>query len=106
MKGAMIAVTIAGIAMTAALVYGFALGDGWREVRTLVSYPWFNVSLVDVYVGFAGWIAYRESRGIVVVSWIIALCILGNAIACLYVLLALRRHFGDWNGFWLGHRAA
>ena len=33
------------------------------EVATLTAYPWFNVSLVDVYVGFALFgLAFRVER--------------------------------------------
>lgn len=83
---------ICGIAMAAALVYGFGIGGGWSEVRVLMGYPWFVVSLVDVYVGFiffACWIALRE-RVLPSIIWIVLLMTLGNIIACLYVIYALK----------------
>ena len=83
---------VAGVAMAAALVYGFGFGGGWSEVRTLMDYPWFVVSLVDVYVGFilfACWIVSRE-RLVPAVVWIALLMTLGNLIACIYVLYAIR----------------
>lgn len=98
-------VAVAGIIMAVALVYGFTAGNGWTEVRELTAYPWFNVSLVDVYVGFAlvsGWIVHRERRPLVAAAWIVAICLLGNLITCLYVLLTLHRSGDDRTRFWHG----
>lgn len=78
--------------MGGALVYGFGFGEGWSEVRELVGYPWFVVSLIDVYVGFilfACWIAVRE-RVLAAAIWILLLMTLGNIIACGYVFHAIR----------------
>jgi hypothetical protein len=93
--------------MAVALVHGFTAGDFRAEGRTLLSIPWGRVSLVDVYVGFAlfsGWVVYRERSASRAVAWIVLVATLGNLVSCLYVLLALRRHAGDWPGFWLGRR--
>ncbi len=93
------------VLMTAALGYGFLFGDGWNEVRILMNYPWFIVSLVDVYVGFAmicGWIWFRETSPIRALTWTVLILVLGNAISCLYVLLALFGSHGNWNQFWTG----
>ncbi|MBO6514766.1 MAG: DUF1475 family protein [Phycisphaerales bacterium] len=88
-----IAVTIlCTIAMGVALVYGFGFGGGWGEVRVLMDYPWFVVSLVDVYVGFiffAFWIAARE-KPVHSIIWILLLMTLGNIIACIYLLYAIK----------------
>ena len=97
------------VAMAVALVYGFTLGDGWDEVSILVGYPWFNVSLVDVYVGFAlflGWVVHRERSPLAAGAWIVAILLLGNLIACAYVLLALRTSAGDASRFWHGPAGA
>jgi len=78
--------------MLGALVFGFTQGDGWAEVRQLLTYPWFVVTLVDIYVCFALisiWIASREAPARAV-AWIAALLLLGSPVACLYALLALR----------------
>jgi len=83
-------------AMLAALVYGFGWGGGWAEVRELLAFPWFVVSLVDVYVCFAligVWIASRETPARAA-AWIAALLLLGSAVACVYALLALRAGAG------------
>lgn len=80
-----------GGAMLAALIYGFRFGGGWDEVGALMERPWFVVSLVDVYVGFAlfaCWIALREKPWMAAL-WIIALMVLGNIIACVYAIVAV-----------------
>ena len=86
------AIGIAGLlAMVAALLYGFSAGNGWSELNQLMAYPWFRVTIVDVYVGlalFACWIASRETLPRAV-CWIIAMALLGNLIACIYLLLAI-----------------
>ncbi|MEM7229804.1 MAG: DUF1475 family protein [Planctomycetota bacterium] len=95
------------IIMVGALYYGFRWGDGWTEVSLLVKYPWFNVSLVDVYVGFAlfcVWVVYREHRAVSVL-WVLLILTLGNAIACLYAVIAFRSCGGSWRRFWLGRAA-
>ena len=69
--------------------------------------PWGIVSLVDLYVGFtvfSMWIWFRKPtrrrRGVdgvqMTTGW------LGG---CLYALIQLKRHKGDWQGFFMGHRA-
>lgn len=92
MRWALVVACVAGLAMVAALVYGFGYGGGWSEFRTLMNYPWFIVSLVDVYVGFilfSCWIIKRE-RLLFSAIWILLLMTLGNLIACVYVVHALR----------------
>lgn len=103
------ALTLIGLAaMAVGLVYGFTQGDGWSEVSTLVAYPWFNVSLIDVYVGFAlfsGWVVFRERHPARAVLWIVLIAALGNFICCGYAAIALYRSEGDWIRFWMGSRA-
>ena len=108
MRAAAILLVLGTAAMAAALLYGFTQGDGWTEVGALVAYPWFNVSLVDVYVGFAlfcGWIVYRERSPLRAAGWILPILLLGNVASCVYALLAHARSGGDWPRFWLGRRA-
>jgi len=95
------------IVMLAALAYGFTAGDGWSELQTLLGYPWFVVTLIDIYVGFilfAVWIGFRE-KPLPAALWIVALLLLGNALAALYALIALIQSHGDRSRFWLGARA-
>ena len=107
MKTATTLVAVCLVAMVGGLAYGFLAGDGFDEVRTLLGSPWFVVSLIDVYVGFiliAIWIAYRD-RPLPAALWIVLLFVLGNAVSCLYALIALTRCSGDWRRFWLGRHA-
>jgi hypothetical protein len=108
MRVAAVLASIGAMAMAATLVYGFTAGGGWAEVRVLLDYPWFVVSLIDVYIGFslvAGWMIYREAWPVALL-WIVLLMTLGNLIACLYVLVCLARSGGSWPAFWLGARQA
>ncbi len=109
MRTPIILLSIGAVVMAAAIAYGFLAGGLFDEARTLLSYPWFHVSMIDLYVGFfifAGWIVFRERSRVAAVGWIILLCLLGNLIACLYAALALARAKGDWHRFWLGTRNA
>lgn len=93
MKLAYAVAIVGGLAMGGALVYGFGFGGGWGEVALLMRYPWFVVSLVDVYVGFAlfaCWVACRE-RPLVAALWILLIMTLGNLVACIYAISALRK---------------
>ncbi len=97
------------LAMTAALLYGFIVGDFTAEGSQLLRMPWGIVSLVDLYVGFglfSAWIVFREGSIARAVVWVVLVMVLGFWTASLYVLLALRTSRGDWLRFWLGHRAA
>ena len=96
------------LAMTAVLIYGFTVGDFAEEGKQLLSMPWGIVSLVDLYVGFAlfsGWIVYREKSVFQSVIWVVLMMVLGFWTASLYALIALQTSGGDWQRFWMGHRA-
>mgnify|MGYP001303887205 CR=1 FL=1 len=95
------------IAMTAALLNGFIAGDFARDGGELLTNPWGVVSLVDLYVGFALfsiWIAFRETKVIVAVVWIILMMVLGFFTGAVYLLVALYTSKGDWVRFFLGGR--
>ena len=94
--------------MTAILIYGFTVGNFAEEGKQLLSMPWGIVSLVDLYVGFvlfSGWIVYREKSVIRSVVWVVLVMVLGFWAASLYALIALQTSGGDWQRFWMGHRA-
>ena len=96
------------LAMGAALLYGFAVGDFAKEGDDLLSMPWGIVSLVDVYVGlvlFSGWIVFRENSLTRCLPWVVMLMVLGFFAASLYTLIALQTSAGDWRRFWMGKRA-
>ena len=108
MKIAKIVALLGLLAMTAVLIYGFTVGDFGGEGKQLLSMPWGIVSLVDLYVGFAlfsGWIVYRERSVIRSVVWVVLMMVLGFWTASLYTLIALQASGGDWQRFWMGHRA-
>ena len=104
------AIALSGLlAMTAVLIYGFTVGDFSGEGGQLLSMPWGNVSLVDLYVGFAlfsGWIIYREKSAVRSVLWVVLMMVLGFWAASLYTLIALQTSKGSWPRFWMGHRSA
>ena len=85
-------VAIAGsVIMGSAIVYGFAFGEGWSEVVRLWAFPWFRVSIIDIYVGLAVialWIWSRE-RWPAALLWTTALITLGNLATCAYLIRAL-----------------
>jgi hypothetical protein len=96
------------LAMTAALIYGFTIGDFSGEGSKLLSMPWGIVSLVDLYTGFilfSGWIVYRERSPLVAIVWTIAIMVLGFFAGSLYALINLYTSQGDWRKFWLGKHA-
>ena len=96
------------LAMTAVLIYGFAVGDFAEEGKQLLSMPWGVVSLVDLYVGFtlfSGWIVYREKSMVRSILWVVLMMVLGFWTASLYTFIALQTSGGDWYRFWMGHRA-
>ena len=108
MKLAKLISIIGMLAMTAVLIYGFAIGDFLREGSQLLAMPWGIVSLVDLYVGFilfSGWIIYREKSLPVAILWTIAMLTLGFFAGSLYAFLALQSSGDDWRKFWLGKHA-
>jgi len=96
------------LAMTAALIYGFTIGDFAQEGSQLLAMPWGIVSLVDLYVGFilfSGWIVYRERAVLPSIIWVVLMMVLGFWTGALYTFIALQTSGGDWRRFWLGKRA-
>ncbi len=97
---------IAGtVIMLLTLLYGFIVGDFFREGSILISLAWGRVSLIDVYVGFflfSGWVLYREERLSLALLWIVLIMLLGNFITSLYVTMMLFRSGENYQWFWLG----
>lgn len=108
MKIAKVIALLGLLAMTAVLIYGFTAGNFAQEGKQLLSMPWGIVSLVDLYVGFflfSGWIVYREKSAVRSVVWAVLMMVLGFWTASLYTFIALQTSGGDWQRFWMGHRA-
>jgi hypothetical protein len=99
---------IAGtLIMFVTLIYGFVSGNIWEEGSILTSLAWGQVSLIDVYVGFAiigGWIIFRENNTGRSVLWILGIFILGNFLACLYIWIQIEKAGGNVRKFWFGNR--
>ena len=94
--------------MVAAILYAFVAGDFFGEAETMFPLPWFQLAMIDLYIGFllfGGWILYRESSRPVAIGWIVLLCVLGNLASCIYAVRAITRCGGDWRRFWMGHHA-
>ena len=101
-------IALAGLlAMTAILIYAFAVGDFSGEGTKLLAMPWGIVSLVDLYVGFtlfSCWIVYREKSVLRSILWVVLMMTLGFWAGALYTLITLQTSRGDWNRFWKGNR--
>ncbi len=96
----------AGIALAIYLVAASLHGDLTGEGRRLLGLAWGRVLLLDVYAGialFAGWIVWREAHA-PAAAWIVALILLGNVVACLYLIRAWWSAGGDGDAFWHGQR--
>ena len=91
--------------MIAALYFGLQSGQLWTELRSITGLPWGVVTLIDIYVGFvlfSCWIVWREPSRLAALAWIALIMLLGNVVACLYVIAALNRSGSDAEKFWLG----
>jgi hypothetical protein len=78
------------LAMLAALVYGFTVGDFFEDGSVIVNNPWGVVSLVDLYVGFtlfSIWVYVRETNKMIAIGWIVSIMVLGFFSGALYVFL-------------------
>lgn len=107
MRFAFIYLSILFVAMILGLALAFTFGDFFADGRIMLSLPWGRLSLLDVYVGFllfSGWVLFREPSTPRAFLWIVAILLLGNVLAALYAILALRAAGGDWSRFWLGAR--
>ncbi len=108
MRIALLLLALGFTIIAVAIAYGFIIGDFFGEARVLLGYPWFHISMVDLYLGFflfGGWIAFRERSPWVAACWIVSLCLLGNLSSCAYGILALYQSRGNWRKFWMGSRA-
>lgn len=82
-------------------------GGFLREGKELLAMPWGVLSLVEAYVGillFGGWVWVREGNRLTAYTWLVAIVLAGNAISCMYVLVALWESQGSPGRFWLGKR--
>lgn len=109
MHRSMLLLLLGAIVIGLAIVYAMVFGTFIEEARAVLPLPWFQVTIVDLYLGFflfGGWIFCRESSRPRALGWLVLLCLLGNLAACIYAILAMRNSQGDWSRFWMGQRAA
>ena len=95
--------------MIALLVYAMGYGYAWSQMMAIGSIAWGQVLLADLYLGFAlfgAWMIWRDGAGPAGIAWVVALLVLGNLLACIYVLRALHQGRTDARRFWHGQRAA
>ncbi len=60
--------------------------------RAVATHPWFIATMFDAYWGFITfyvWVAYRQTRWISRVAWLLAILALGNIAMAAYCLAAL-----------------
>lgn len=94
--------------MAVAIWFGLSAGDFFAESSDIWGLAWGRVSLVDLYLGlavFAAWVAVRETRIGITLVWWLALFLLGNLAAGLYLSVAAFRA-RSIPQLLLGHRAA
>ena len=99
------AISLAMVMFVALVIWAALTGDIRAEMGVINDLPWGVVALVDVYLGLmlvAAWVAYREHSWFAILTWIVALSVLGNAVTCAYVLYAYWQSGGDPTWFWSG----
>jgi cytochrome b561 len=82
---------LTALAMTGAIVYGFVNGGFGDDASAIWALPWGKVSIIDLYAGlviFGAWIALRESNRARIALWWVALVVLGNFAAGIYLVRA------------------
>jgi hypothetical protein len=107
MTGIRVFSVVAVAVMVAVITFGFVSGDFAGEGSEIVALAWGKVTLVDLYVGlaiFGAWVAVRERRILRVAAWWLALIVLGNLAAALYLAWAAFTS-GDFRQLLLGHLA-
>lgn len=105
MKNTVVISLIALLAMTAALIYGFTVGNFSTDGAKILNNPWGIVSLVDLYAGFilfSLWIAYREKSVITTVVWVVLIMTLGFWTGSLYILINTIKAKGNTQQLLLG----
>ena len=108
MKKIRIIAWISTLIMLFMIVFSLLTGDFFEQGSILMGLVWGQMSLVDLYVGFALfslWIVFREKAVVPSVIWVVLMMVLGFWAGAMYTLLALQSSKGDWKRFWYGKRA-
>jgi hypothetical protein len=81
---------IAGLAFAATIIWAFGAGDFGASFSAILADPWGIVALADLYLGFvlfAFVIAGFEGPIWRAAPWIVAMILLGNTIAAIWLAL-------------------
>ena len=82
------------IVLVVCLIHAFVYGNIDNSGPTLFGSPWGIMTLVDLYAGFvlfSIFIVSQEAQRKTAALWIGALLILGNLVACLYLIIKLKQ---------------
>jgi len=66
----------------------------WQLPASLAGDIWFQATLADAYFGFLTffvWVAYKESRWLARIVWLVAILLFGNIAMATYCLIQLFR---------------
>lgn len=83
-----ILLTAGALILTVAILWAFSVAPFWESVTAIGAMPWGTVSFIDLYLGFfcfALVIALFERRPAFAITWIVALFLLGNVAAALWL---------------------
>ncbi|MCG8669999.1 MAG: DUF1475 domain-containing protein [Pseudomonadales bacterium] len=81
------------ITLTGALIYAITKGDFATSGPILFGSPWGIMTIVDLYAGFLlfAMFIYATHKDTFKASlWVVTLMLLGNMIACVYLILWLK----------------
>lgn len=85
-----IVIATLGVVFLGLVVWASASANFLESFSAIANDPWGVVSLFDLYLGFvlfAVIIAFADGWRAATVLWIVALCMLGNAVAVVWLLL-------------------
>ncbi len=91
--------------MSGAIIYGFLYGDFINEGSVLLNLVWGRVTLIDIYISFAvfiAWILYRETKLVWKAVWTLLVLTLGSYGICLYILVTVYRCHNNPRLFFMG----
>ena len=86
-------VALGGLALGALIVLAFQTGDFLAAGGWMMSDPWGQVTLADLYLGFlitAVLIAFLEPKRWLAAVWILPLPVLGNVWAAIWLVVRWR----------------
>jgi hypothetical protein len=82
-----------GIAFSLLIVWAASLQPLGESITYIVANPWGVVTLADLYLGFVLFVLFvfkTSTNHVKAIAWSIALLVLGNVIAVIYLILYLK----------------